>query len=122
MRQLSTTGSLPSRAARDKRAGQVYQAGSMALRMAASGTTRRLRKAGPALSSVLMSDPESLAQRCAARRERIVVHRAKDHADADQWDLEFWQNQTPEMRLLALTDLRNDLNKVRGRNRMFDDE
>lgn len=91
MRQLSTTRSLPSRAARDKRACQVYQAGS-------------------------------LAQRCAARRERIVVHRAKDHTDADQWDLEFWQNQTPEMRLLALMELRNDLSKIRGRNRMFDDE
>ena len=53
--------------------------------------------------------------------ERIVVHRAKDHTDADQWDLEFWQNQTPEMRLLALVELRNDLGKVRGRNRIFDE-
>ncbi|MBI2440290.1 MAG: hypothetical protein HYV35_02850 [Lentisphaerae bacterium] len=65
---------------------------------------------------------DNLAQRCAARRERIVAHRAKDHTDADQWDFEFWQKQTPEMRLLALVELRNDLDKVRGRNRMFDAE
>jgi hypothetical protein len=95
------------------------------------GATRRLPKGGRALSAIFRADPdgrdpgrrgESLEQRCAARRARIVVHRAKDHADADQWDLEFWQNQTPEMRLLALVELGKDLGKVRGRNRMFDDE
>lgn len=86
-------------------------------------TKRRLPKDGLALSAILRADPNpDLAQRCAARRERIVVHRAKDHTDADQWDLEFWQNQTPDMRLLALVELRNDLGKVRGRNRMFDND
>ena len=58
----------------------------------------------------------------APQKRKVVAHRAKNHDDADQWDLEFWQNQTPETRLSALTALRNDLAKIHGRNTALDDE
>jgi len=29
----------------------------------------------------------------------MVAHRAADFKEAEKWDLEFWQNQTPEQRL-----------------------
>ena len=45
---------------------------------------------------------------------------AKNFAEAEQWDLEFWQKQTPEMRLSALVALRNDLVAIHGRNKDFD--
>jgi len=62
-----------------------------------------------------------LKERSAARRKRIVGHIAKNFEDAEQWDLEFWQSQTPEMRLSALVAMHGDLVKVRGRNKAFDD-
>lgn len=64
----------------------------------------------------------NLKERSAQRRKRIVGNHAKSFADAEQWDLVFWQSQTPEMRLSALVDIRNDVDMVRGRNRMFDNE
>ena len=42
------------------------------------------------------------------RRERIVVHIAKDFKDAEEWDLKFWQEQTPRMRIYALELMRAD--------------
>ena len=71
---------------------------------------------------VTKREEKALARRSAERRKRIVGHIAKDFADAERWDLEFWQSQTPEMRLSALVELREDLNLVAGRNKMFDDE
>ncbi|MBN2369176.1 MAG: hypothetical protein JXO72_01680 [Vicinamibacteria bacterium] len=57
----------------------------------------------------MSKEPEnSLEQRSAERRARAIVHRASSHADADDWDLEFWQQQTPEERLSALVVLRRD--------------
>lgn len=67
-------------------------------------------------------EEKAFAKRAAERRKRIVGHVAKDWADAERWDLEFWQSQTPEMRLSALVELREDIDLVAGRNRMFDDE
>jgi len=58
----------------------------------------------------------TLKQRSAARRRRIVAHRTKSHAEADAWDLEFWQRQTPEARLSALVAIREDIRRVKGRN------
>lgn len=63
-----------------------------------------------------------MKKRTAARKKKIVAHRARNFADAELWDLQFWQSQTPEMRLSALVELRNDLDKVHDRNRTFDDE
>lgn len=62
-----------------------------------------------------MTEPaDSLEERSRRRRERIVVHRAASHAEAERWDLEFWQSRTPEERLSALVDLRRELEKVRA--------
>ena len=58
----------------------------------------------------------TLKQRSAARPRRIVAHRTKSHAEADAWDLEFWQRQTPEARLSALVAIREDIRRVKGRN------
>ena len=53
------------------------------------------------------------------RRKRIEAYRARSFTDADRWDLEFWQKQSPEMRLSALVAIRNDIRKVRqGRRRL----
>lgn len=52
-------------------------------------------------------------ERSRRRRSRIVVHRARDFADAEAWDLEFWQRQTPEERLSALVALHRDAEKVK---------
>jgi len=59
-----------------------------------------------------------LKQRAAARRKRIVTHRAKNFKDAEDWDLDFWQSLTPEQRLSALVEIRRDVEKVkRARSR-----
>jgi hypothetical protein len=57
-----------------------------------------------------------LRQRSVQRRRRIVAHRTKSFADAEAWDLEFWQRQTPEARLSALVAIREDIRRVKGRN------
>ena len=46
------------------------------------------------------------------RRRRIVAHRARSFADAERWDLDYWQSMTPEDRLSALVALRRDLEAV----------
>lgn len=59
----------------------------------------------------------TLRQRAAQRRRRIVAHRTRSFARADAWDLEFWQRQTPEARLSALVAIREDIQRVKGRNK-----
>jgi hypothetical protein len=59
----------------------------------------------------------TLRQRSQLRRRRIVVNRTRSFAEADAWDLEFWQRQTPEARLSALVAIREDIRRVRGRNK-----
>ena len=53
-----------------------------------------------------------IKERSAARRKRIVAHRAADFKDAENWDLTYWQSQTPEQRLSALVAIRRDVIKV----------
>lgn len=65
---------------------------------------------------------KGMAQRSAERRKRIVGNIANNFAEAEQWDLEFWQSQTPAMRLSALVELREDLALIPGRNRTFDND
>ncbi len=36
-----------------------------------------------------------IRERSAKRRRRIVAHRAASFEDAEKWDLDFWQHQTP---------------------------
>lgn len=51
------------------------------------------------------------------RRKRIVANRAANFEAAEQWDLDFWQKQTPQQRLSALISIRKDILKVkRARN------
>jgi hypothetical protein len=54
----------------------------------------------------------TLKERSEVRRRRAVGHRAHGFEDADQWDLEFWQKQTPEMRLSALVAIHRDIAAV----------
>ena len=59
-----------------------------------------------------------IKERSSERQKRIVAHRAKNFEDAEKWDLDFWQNQTPEQRLSALMAIRRDITKVgQGRKR-----
>ncbi|MFO7555957.1 MAG: hypothetical protein R6W88_12215 [Desulfobacterales bacterium] len=55
------------------------------------------------------------------RRKRIVANRAANFEAAEQWDLDFWQKQTPQQRLSALISIRKDILKVK-RARNFKDE
>ena len=50
--------------------------------------------------------------RSAQRRDRIRSHRATGHADAERWDLMYWQDQGPEARLSALVAIHEDVHKV----------
>ncbi|HUL79270.1 MAG TPA: hypothetical protein VL691_18545 [Vicinamibacteria bacterium] len=62
----------------------------------------------------------ALAVRSRLRRERLVAHRASSHADAEAWDLDFWQAQGPEVPFAALVAIRRDVEAVvagRGRRR-----
>jgi hypothetical protein len=53
-----------------------------------------------------------IKERAAARRLKIVAHRATNFEEAEAWDLEFWQGQSPEQRLSALAAIRRDVDKV----------
>ena len=53
-----------------------------------------------------------IRERSAARHKRIVAHRATSFEDAEKWDLDFWQCQTPEQRLSALVAIRKDVAMV----------
>lgn len=54
----------------------------------------------------------SLKSRSKERRKRIVANYAKSFEEAEKWDLEFWQKQTPQMRLSALVAIRKDIKKI----------
>ena len=53
-----------------------------------------------------------IAERSARRRQIMVTNRAHSFDEAERWDLEFWQSQTPEQRLSALVAIREDVAKV----------
>lgn len=55
------------------------------------------------------------------RRKRMVGYRAANFAAAEQWDLDFWQKQTPQQRLSALVSIRKDILKVK-RSQCLKDE
>jgi len=42
----------------------------------------------------------------------MVVHRAANFEEAEAWDLDFWQSQSPEQRLSAFAAIRRDVDKV----------
>ena len=53
-----------------------------------------------------------LKERSALRRQRMTTNRATSFAEPEEWDLKFWQEQSPEARLSALVAIRNDVKKV----------
>jgi hypothetical protein len=53
-----------------------------------------------------------IQRRSAERRKRIVANRAANFDEAEKWDLDFWQGQSPEMRLSALVAIRRDVRRV----------
>jgi len=54
----------------------------------------------------------SLEERSRARRQRMDVHRATSFADAEAWDLDFWQRRPPEERLSALVAIHREVDLV----------
>ncbi len=54
----------------------------------------------------------SIEERSRERRRRLVGHHASSHADAEAWDLEFWQSRSPQERLSALVAIRRDVELV----------
>lgn len=44
----------------------------------------------------------------------MVVHKASSFAEADAWDLSFWQGVSPEQRLDAYMALREDVETVQA--------
>lgn len=54
----------------------------------------------------------TLKERAEKRRKTMVGNKAGSFAEAEKWDLEFWQNQTPQERLSALTAIHRDIEKV----------
>jgi len=53
-----------------------------------------------------------IEERSRERRQRIVVNRATSFEAAAEWDLEFWQRQSPQDRLSALVAIRRDVELV----------
>ena len=58
-----------------------------------------------------------IRERSALRRKKIRSHRAHDFEDAERWDLQFWQDCSPEERLSALVALKRDVEKVQESRR-----
>lgn len=50
--------------------------------------------------------------RAQIRREKMVAHRSANFAEADQWDLDYWQSRTPQERIEAYVAIREDVKKV----------
>ena len=61
------------------------------------------------------SQDSGIKRRAIDRRRRIVANRAANFKEAEKWDLEFWQSQTPQQRLSALAAIRRDVIKVEER-------
>jgi hypothetical protein len=54
----------------------------------------------------------TLDERSADRRRRLVAHVARSPEEAEAWDLEFWQDAGPEVRLSALVAIHEDITIV----------
>lgn len=54
----------------------------------------------------------AIKARSKQRANRMSTYHAKGHADAEAWDLQFWQDQGPEARLSALIAIHEDVDTV----------
>jgi hypothetical protein len=59
----------------------------------------------------------TIEERSAERRKRIEINIAQSFVEAEEWDLQFWQNRTPQERLAALAAIRRDVEKVKTARR-----
>ncbi|GMU66396.1 MAG: hypothetical protein AMXMBFR36_26700 [Acidobacteriota bacterium] len=57
----------------------------------------------------MSGDHSTLEERSRARRLRILGNRAPTFEAAEVWDLDYWQQRTPEERLSALVAIRRDV-------------
>jgi len=62
-----------------------------------------------------------IKERSKVRRKRMVANRAANFEAAEQWDLDFWQKQTPQQRLSALVSIRKDILKVKKARNLKDE-
>jgi hypothetical protein len=53
-----------------------------------------------------------IEERSRRRREAMEGNRTRSLADAEAWDLDFWQRRTPEERLSALVAIYRDVARV----------
>lgn len=60
---------------------------------------------------------ETLEERSRRRRETMECHRTTSFAEAEKWDLEFWQRRTPQERLSALVAIRREVEMVEAARR-----
>jgi len=65
----------------------------------------------------MAADLLAIKHRSQARRRRMESHRAASFAEAEEWDLRYWQQKTPGERLAALVAIREDVLKVRAARR-----
>ncbi len=55
----------------------------------------------------------TLAERSAVRRQRMQSHKSLSFEEAERWDLEYWQLQTPAAKLEAFMAIRGDVHGER---------
>jgi len=55
---------------------------------------------------------KSLEERSLRRRTTMETHRAVSFADAEEWDLDYWQRRTPAERLSALVAIHREVKLV----------
>ena len=65
---------------------------------------------------------DDMEKRARERRLRLVSNKASNFAEADAWDLAYWQGQSPEQRLAAFVALREDVEKVQAAKAMASGE
>ena len=61
----------------------------------------------------MATEASTLKERAKQRRGRIVAHMSQSHAEAESWDLQYWQSLTPQARLSALVAIHRDVAAIR---------
>jgi len=63
-------------------------------------------------------EADPILERSRERRRRMEVNKAASFAEAEEWDLDYWQRRSPEERLEAYMAIREDVEKaLAARNR-----
>jgi len=56
------------------------------------------------------------AKRKNSSSRKVVAHIARSFAEAENWDLEFWRQQSPELRISALESIRKEYEAIKNGN------